>query len=383
MGRLRGKKIKLNKKLKIGLIGLLVVAIGFTSFLLYNEVKNPGFKEEKVAVYSYKSKGNAEYEVFLKPNILYEEKSLGEDQTYFTEYLDYINASLSYEFNGERAADISGDYEVVAIVEGFVSGDQDKILTLWKKGFILSPKEKFNVKDSKLKLTKEIKFNLDKYNTFVELIREETKVQTQTKLSIMMNVNLVANTDKGMIEEKGTPAIELPLTASNFNIAKNIGEEKEGAIEETLNVQLPLNKPQIIVYSSLLTVMLLGLLFVILFIKGINRNNVLLKEVKKIFKNHGPRLVALSSDVARGWKKYHKVYSIDDLVKVADELEKPIMYKYSPDMAEINYFYVFDDSFIYVFDLSEKVNGSKHDQFKNLNYLENSFENGDSSSSSL
>ena len=49
--------------------------------------------------------------------------------------------------------------------------------------------------------------------------------------------------------------------------------------------------------------------------------------------------------------KSNIVKSIEDLVKISDDIEKPILYRYRVDYKEINKFYVIHDDNNFVFDL--------------------------------
>ena len=73
--------------------------------------------EERIPIYTYEHNGNIDYTVHLKPNSLYEASTLGAGQTYFTNLIDYIDASASYEFRGDKPADIAGTYTIDAYVE--------------------------------------------------------------------------------------------------------------------------------------------------------------------------------------------------------------------------------------------------------------------------
>ena len=79
------------------------------------------------------------------------------------------------------------------------------------------------------------------------------------------------------------------------------------------------------------------------------------KSLNKIFKKHGSRLVALNSSIPESFKDYNNVKAIDDLVRIADEIGKPIMYKYSAAPKEITQFYVWDENQLFIFDLNEAI----------------------------
>jgi len=369
------KKLKLNKGLKIGVISILIILIAILSFLLYREVKYPGFQEQKNTLYSYNNKGTINYTVFLKPNILYDTDSLDEGQLYLTEFIDYIKTTLNYEFSGERETDIEGDYGVAAKVQGFTR-DGEEVKNIWEKNYILVPQKSFSIKDKTISIKEEIEIKLDEYNTFAKEIIEVSKINCQTNLSIIMNVNFKGNTDKGPIEEVISPAMVIQLNTSMFQISGNTNIEKPGTIEETTQVQLPVNKSQVIFYGVIIGILSVTLILLIFFTVSTAVTDPLEKKLKRIFKKHGDRLVALNSEMAATSEKCSEVYSMEDLVRIADEIGKPIMYRYSPNYKDISKLYVSDETQVYSLDIHKmlmkprterKKKTSKKDSANNTN----------------
>ncbi len=341
-------KIKINKNLKIALISVITTSIFLTIFLIYNIASNPGFEEQKNPVYIYTNKGSINYLVYLKPNNLYTGKFIDEGKLYITEFVDYLDTSLKYEFAGDRAADISGKYNVIAKVQGFI-GEGDKLINIWEKDFYLIPYKSISSNDGIVSINEKIKLNLNDYNTFVQRIKEASKINCNTTLTLSMNVDLTGVTDKGPIEESISPNLVIPLDASMFEITGDGIVDKPGTIEETVQVQLSINKKQVIIYGIILFILVTALIILIFFTQLAPIKHPMEKMLKKIFKKHGDRLVALNTDMAI--EDSIIVKSIEDLVKIADEIGKPILYKYNDNYKEINKFYVSNDDEIFLFKL--------------------------------
>lgn len=348
------KKLKINKIFKITLTITTILTIVALSFLLYKEVKVPKINEEKVKLYSYINKSSTDYKVLLKPNNLYNTPSLNEGKYYITNYVDSINTTFNYEYNGDRRADISGYYEVSAVVEGYIEIEK-KHITIWESKFALSPKTDFTNKDGKITLTKSVDIKLSEYNNFAGLIAEESEVQIPMQLNVYMDVNLKADTDKGPVEAGMTPQISIPLDESYFSITESEAKEEPGSIEETRKVQLPPNKHMVILYQVGMGIMALIAMALVIFTESFKKSPFI-KQLDKIFKMHGSRLVALSSELlASSLESCSIVRSIDDLVRVADELGRPIMYEYSEEYKEMVHFYVVDDKRTYLYILRDRM----------------------------
>lgn len=355
-------ELKINKMTRKVLMIIVIVLITVVSFFLYKSVKHTGFKDEKVSLYSYENKGNISYNVFLKPNILYNDNSMGEGSVYLTEFVDYINAIFNYEFKGEKEADIKGSYDITAVAEGYI-GERETYKTIWKKEFKLLPKTNFELKDKNLVIKKEIPIKYEEYNNFAKQVIQDSKFGLQVKLLVSMNVNLKADTGKGIIEEKMSPTMIIPLNTNFFEVTGELSKDKPGVIEGTKKIKLPVNKKKVIVYSSLLTVLTAALLFLIFFTSALTAKDPFIKSLNKIFKNYGDRLVALNDDAAILNENISNVKSMEDLVKVSDEIGRPIVYKHSYSLKDINEFYVFDSNQAYAFNLMNFLKSSDYKEF--------------------
>jgi hypothetical protein len=356
------KRLALYKKQKISIILVLTLFFVLISFLIYNNIFNPGFEEEKIPLYSYKYKSLLDYNVYLKQNNLYDQRNLEEGKIYITEFVDYIDASLKYEFVGERAADIKVKYNVVAKVNGF-TGEGEELVNIWEKDFPIKQYNWFSSSDGKILINESIKINLSDYNAFVREIKETSKINCNTNLTLSMNVDITGTTDKGPIKVSSSPSLIIPLDVDMFEVTEeNIADQAE-AIEETKQVQNPINKKLIMIYGIILAILIVVLIILIFLTEIATAKDPFEKELTRIFKRYGDRLAALNSEIIINNSK--NVKSIEDLVKIADEIEKPILYQYYENYKKINKFYVSDDDEIFLLDLTYSDNYEQNNDKKN------------------
>jgi len=343
--------------IKKGLRTILLLMIGTTLcvlvFMLSKELSAGEIAEEKVPIYAYSQKADIDYNVFLKPNILYEEKSLEKGGTYITSYLDYIDLSMSYTFTGERPAGFSGEYEIIGELEGYtIINDASK--TIWKKANILKGRTPFEGNGTSIEIKEEIPIGISEYNEFANVVLEETGIITNVRMNVFWNVELQAETDGGNINEEMAPFAVIPIGTKYFEISGQLNLEETGSLDELRQVELPADGDLIGAYGLGIGILSLALILMLIFTKAGNADPIE-KELKKIFKKHRERLAALNGEVSVEEGKGSIVKSIDDLVKIADELGKPIMYRYSADFRKMTKFYVFDDNKTYIFNLEEAI----------------------------
>lgn len=356
-------KLSINKNIKFGLITVSIVIIMIFSYMIYDGVSNPGIKEKTIPVYSYENKGTINYEVVLKPNDLYTESRLGEGQLYITEFVDYIDTNMTYEFNGERDAEIKGSYEITAKVRGYI-GEGEKTTNIWEKDFPIKQLKQFTGKDGKASVDEKIKLNITEYNLFAQNIKEASKINCQTSLTLYMNITLEGTTDKGSIEEFISPSIIVPLDNLMFEIAGSNIADRSGAIEETVNELLPVNKNQITAYTIIVAVMIIALIILIFFTTSVNVKAPMEKELGIIFRKYGERMVALNLDI--DVQDAIAVKAFEDLIKISDEIGKPILYRYSEDYKELNKFYVRNEDEAFVFSLKYLADSGQAEDTKIL-----------------
>lgn len=338
----------------MSIIYVLLFLIGITFVSTYRGIKYPGFEEHKSSVYEYKKLSNINYEVLLKPNIVYNNSSLPEGQIYVTEFVDYLDAHFRYEFMGEKSSEIKGEYKIIAEVKGYTIENKEE-KDIWTKEYTLLNSTEFSEIGKRILIEEKVSIDLDKYNEFVKLVTSESKIGLNSKLIVSMIINMDVTTDHGKVQETINPTLVIPLNVGYFSI-DNLGTIYDvGSIDEIKNVKLPVEKQLILTYVIILVIFISVLISMKFLTTNGDEDDNVLKIIKMIFKQHGNRLVAITNELDTTYENMYSVKGIEDLVKIADEVEKPIIYKYRNNIKEILEFYVLDSPSIYVFDLNQAL----------------------------
>ena len=348
-------KFRLRKSNKAGLLTLLGIAIVAGGIFLYRELYVVKTREIEKSVYSYKSTPNVNYEVYLKPNIIFDGGMLPEGQPYITSLVDFMNVSFAHSFEGSKEAKITGSYNITARVGGY-SGSGDEIKTIWSKTYTLLPDKKFSVSSDKLEIKEQLKVNMKPYYDFLEQVKNELKINTSTELEVKMNLNYTAETEDGSITEEFSPSLVMPLSSQYFEITKAGTKAKEGDIKKTATEKIPPDYTAVGACAAVLAVLIGSVLFILFAVSEPTDEDIYVHKINQIFRRHSNRLVCVDTDKYDGWDHFCRVHSIEDLVKICDELEKPIMYKHSDDIKEMNEFYVIDSKTIYMYEVQEREN---------------------------
>ncbi len=349
---MKTRKVRINKYLRMGLLLVsAILAIG-SAGLMTLEYSKEHIREEKRSIYDYNVKSDVNYSVHVKPNILYENEELGEGEMYLTEFVDYITADFTHSFIGSEPIDVEGDYRVSAEVRGYTNKNDEKQI-IWRKVFELIPEQSLKLNTDKHNVQKEIKVNFHEYNAFAQSVLQASKVNLSVELVVMMEGNQTLELPKGSQKDEIKTAISIPLNNGYFSITKEGQNDQSHVVEETVQVPAEADKGLIIRCGMALGIGGLGFIAILLFIGVHSLEDLKKKKIKKILNEHGSRMVVVDHmKVTEDLEVYH-VSTIDDLIKIADEIEKPVFYEQENDLLHITKFYVKENGMLYIYEIED------------------------------
>lgn len=346
------RRIGVKKELRVGIITILIIIILASFYTTFTAIETPNTIEQVTSVYSYSHTGSFDYDVHLLKNSLYTIDILHSGQgPFFKKIIDNISASFTYNFKGTKQAEIQGSYKITAQVQ----------TNHWSKNYEIKPSTSFNSDTGQVQFSTEFPIDLTLYEDYISQISEEIGSAAQnSKLDISCLVAITAKTVDGTINEKLSSSIQIPLSQNIVEIGENLTTTQIGSIDklEKVYVSDKESKQDTLTKSSVfLSIILIGFV-------GITKNrpestDKISKKLKKINKKYGEWIVKTSEPSLFGNLKTIKVDSLDDLVKVSEEIGKPLIH-FSPNIIdEAHIFAVLDDSIQYKFVLD--VNESKED----------------------
>lgn len=348
------KHVLIRKSLRLAIIYVFIIVLLATGSFLVISIRNPQYIDQKVPVYPYTNKADVAYEIFMLPNEIFAEKSYGPGRIYITSLVDYIDTTLKYHFIGEKPADISGKYSVTAALEGFIIGEKGSS-TIWQKQYVLLPETSFKVKDQRFTIEKKIPVRISDYKGYLDIVEKTLKFSYNMKLVIRWNIFTEVKTKEGSKKETIMPVMEIPVSKEYFEVAGELSQENKGAIEKTEKIISPayVKTKTACWIVEVLSALLLA--FMLVFTKPYTIDSPLQKKLKQVFKSHGSRMVGLGSETTINANELIEIASIEDLVKIADDVGRPIMYRKSSNLEDIYYFYVIEENNIYVFDIRKTI----------------------------
>lgn len=342
-------KKKLDRKKRLGLLGFLLVLLFVSASFLVFSFTRPVFKEEELPWFTYRQQAEVNYRVYLRPNNFFSEKSVGSGESYLANFVDHINTYFTYTFKGNRVANLKGDYNVTGTVRAYLNKDT----IAWKKDYILLPQTSFNKKDDILSLKREIPINFNQFVDFVNRLNEEAELMPSVvELVLNWNVNINAVTEKGHVKERLSPSMIIPLSKKSFQIGGELIKEKPGELTVKRQVEDPRVK-KLKIFSIAATVFF-AVLLVLLLIMSENKTvmNPAQQKVDLILRKYGDRVAFIDGEIQEDEGEVISVRTMEDLIKIADEVDKPVLYRPLPnDEPGVPIFYILDEPLIFKYTL--------------------------------
>ncbi len=344
------RKMKIRLAIKVALCVVMSVLSIVLFILQFNESKNYKTVENKVKLYDYTLSSDIKYNVKLKDNNIFDTNILAQDGTYISSLVDNIELNITNNIESSEIAKISCKYNVIAILKGNIS-EENEIKTLWSKYFKLKENVEVFGLSSKKVIEENIDVDYDLYNNIAKEINETIKVPTQNLIEIMMDIELNIETKHGLVKEKMNPTITIPVNNSFFTITSSNIDEKIGDISKTESIIIEPNFTRINIYRFLIGISIIIIVLIIIFTTNPSENDIYRREIKTVFKNYSKLLVGVSVSNTFDFENIYHVKSIEDLIKISDELEKPILYNSSDNIENINDFYIIYEKSSYIYSI--------------------------------
>jgi len=313
------------------------------------------------------ARGTFDYTIYLEENSLYktdtlkppestpyippQPKTLGVGPVIPYQLVDRMETSYYYDLRASRPlTEVTQEVTITATIEN---------PEFWSKTFVLVPSTR---QPDSLK----VDFPLDivYLNELLTAIRAETGTGGEAyNFIIEAFVHVTAQTEFGPIDEVFTQTLSTELGGGTLIWNEKLQMTQEDAITTTRIIPNPSRYLGLSVDGLKLTSLILGLIFLILFIASLVFYNqtkpaelpLFEKEALQAGKKYADRIAQASSQTPIAGEKIISLGSIEDLVKVADELGKPIMHQPPTASEKRHTYYVIDGTSQYQYIIAKQT----------------------------
>lgn len=313
----------------------------------YTWQKRPTTVSQDTPVYRGEHNASTRYQVMLKPNDLYPTRALGPGLTYFSNLVDQIVVSCLYTFAGDGPAKVEGTHQLLGVVEAYEAArrPEEKPIKVWEKQFLLSPEKRFSCAGGPAPVRDEVAIDLSVFNGLVEGFIKQTEYRpSEFRLALRWEVTSRLEVAGESREETLTPVLWVPLGVNAFRI----GGESDAKVpvsfvrtQQVTDPMVPLQRKRWSVVSLCLLVLFIGVALGTRSPAGHGDKEA--RTLAAIRKQYGNRIAAAAPAGSPACDNLVRLLTFEDLVKVADELGKPIISEIQPGTSR-PVFYLVDGS---------------------------------------
>ncbi len=349
---MRKRKQKIRKSIRTFYIVLAIGIVAFCSAALFNKLTKKDINQKQELILSYTNKLNTTYTVNLKPNSFVEEKTLQMGKTYITDLIDNINMNFNYSYNLSKKTDIAYSYSIVGVLKGDYSKD-GVAHNVWEKEYVLLEKIENEKNSNKIQINENIQIDVNNYNDEIYNFEKTLGMAIDAKLNVQLRVNIDGNIEDTRLKDNYVSDINIELGKKTTQITGDLLDEKGNTLYKTVENSKN-NSVSIIMNCLLMIISVLWLRYILKNTTNMNtvRNNYKL-ELNRILKSCGDKIVKLSRNIELTGKEIIEVKDFGELIKLSEELFKPILY-WNSNQKEESEFFVITNSVIYRYILKLK-----------------------------
>lgn len=332
------KRVQIKGHVRLGIIVVLALLVLVPAGLAYRAFQDPTTKVYRVPVWGWVHWGEWDYSVFLKPNTIHGAGELGPGLVYYENLVEGVEARFSYNFTTDTPARIEGWYQVTA---DLVSGE------LLRERTLIVPRTPFDARDgSSVNVAFTVPIDRDAHRARVAEIAEETGLQAgeDPTVTYTAHVETEAFTETGNVRQVLEPTLVVPLTGATFTLGGDRSPMRNGVVRrDEKRPVLGVNSRRRYMLVATGISAIVAPLFALGTVAGTRRDDPLAREARRIRRKYRKRISEASpgaSDLPG--REVVPVASMEDLVRVSEELLKPIIYCGPADQGEQHVFYAVD-----------------------------------------
>lgn len=341
--------IKIRKSFRSAYILILLLIIAVCLFTLYNTTNSDNKKFVKTNIYEYNNKFSYSYDVNLVENDYITKENISDGNAYITDLLDKVSLDMKYLYNANKKTDITYTYQIIGNLEAtyLKDGVEQKV---WKKTDVLVPMKENNSTGEALEVNEVLDVNLKEKIQEVKNFQAEVGMQVQTKYTVVMEMVTRTNVLGQEIINIYSPDVVFEIGSKTTTVSTTVeNSEKPQVATKMINEQE--NKSQI--ENIILTgvVVVAGILLVVALFTTKNSNTVRNEyklELNKILKSCQEKIVVVKDKIKTEEQNVVDVNDFDEIIKVSEELFKPILY-WNNESEEESWFCVDGSNIVYRF----------------------------------
>lgn len=324
-------KIKIRKSTRYFYIAVASILFAISTATLFGSSLGGKTNKTNEEIYTYTNKFNYGYKVNMLPNKYIEETTLGMNEAaYVTDLMDNINFDLAYNYSSSDKSMIKYTYSIKGILNGVYTrdGEEQKV---WSKQYTIKEQTENSVLDENFEIKENILLDLKEQNKLVKEFEKEIGISIDTKYNVIMEIQTNTEVDGEQVTNKYVSAISIDVGKKTTTIKGENNQQDTQYVSKEIEHHEEASKIGKVISFVALIISLV--IYRYIFCKTVPMNktrNEFRQELNRILRLCQDKIVQISSNVEVDTANLIDVKDFGEIVKVSEELFKPILYWVSP-----------------------------------------------------
>lgn len=331
MRAVKKSKIKMRKSTRYFYIALASILFAISTVILFGNLFGGKTDKTKEEIYSYTNNFNYDYKVNLTENKYIDETTLDmSESAYITDLMDNIDLNLNYSYHADEKSTIKYTYSIKAVLNGVYTkdGEEQKI---WTKEQVLKEPTENTVIDKNFEIKENLLLNLKDQNQLVKDFEQEIAISIDATYNLVLDVQTNTQINGQQVDNHYISTVSIDLGKKTTTISGENNKSDTQYISKEIE-----QTSETSIFTKVVGIIMLVVsicIFRYIFVKTVPMNktrNEFRLELNRILRLCQDKIVQVSSNLEVDTTNVIDVRDFGEIVKVSEELFKPILYWISP-----------------------------------------------------
>lgn len=313
------KAMQQKNRLFLLILGIIVLFGSSIAIFIFSAPKEIS-QTESSAVYTITTE--SDYKVHLLPNELFANEWMEDGQIYSSLLTDYIEVDLSSTLMSNHQIEVSGEYNVTAVFEGYQERQEMKKI-IYERRYPLVSGTFDKSQKKKISIHEKIKVHPEVHKEYAKKAESILGGSTSKILYLLFEGTFFINEEEKTFEYQ----INIPIGNDIYYEIKNPQPiVTKGELTKITQITV---KPPLKEYSPYIASAVFGLILVIyitFFVRVKEDDEVWEDLMKKIMKKYASRMICVEELPNEKSNVILRLKEISSIIALSEELREPVLY---------------------------------------------------------
>ena len=330
------KKVKMRKSIRyFYLASSILILVCSSVYLLKTLVSAENYSVRNEEIYSYKNSFNYDYKVNILKNPYIEESYLEmKEEAYVTDLIQSIDLNLNYKYDANVESNVEYEYSVKGFLEATYTKDSE-VQKVWEKEYSLLDTKKETKNTDLINVKENLKLDLRDENALVKQFEQELGMNIDAKYIVMLEIKTNTSVEGEKVSNKYVSSVNIDLAEKTTKINGENNKEDKKYISKQVEEQVKFNVMSIIIALALDVLAIIIIRYITNKTSSTNRiRNEYRQELNRILRLCQDKIVQVNTQYDMKNERIVDVKDFGEIIKVSEELFKPILYWSAKDREE-------------------------------------------------